>query len=332
MASRTSRARKPRTPEPSPPRPRSVVAVIGSHSFLGSRLLARLRDDPRWTRLVAVDVRPPEEAHPRVVFRRLDLSRPSAEIELAEVLTSEKVDTVVHVAFLGGPIADQAFAHELEAIGTLNVLTACTEAKVARLVVQSTTAVYGAHPRNPALLTEDQPLRAGGVRFLEDRVDAEGALARHAREHPERQVAILRLATVVGRKVRNVATRYLRAGVAPTLLGYDPLVQALHEIDAVEALALAVGSDATGAFNVVGAGVLPLSTALRLCGTTPLALPAPLARSVLGALGAFGLTSVPPAFLEFLRYGWVADGERARLALGFVPRFSTREAILQVGA
>src|SRR5262245_61472719 len=133
MGSRPRRTRKA-----SPPRERSSVAVIGSHSFLGSALIQRLRDEPRWKRIVAVDVRPPEGAHSRVVFRRLDLSRPSAELELAEVLGAEEVDTVVHVAFLGGPIADQAFAHELEAIGTLNVITACTAASVERLVVQST--------------------------------------------------------------------------------------------------------------------------------------------------------------------------------------------------
>jgi UDP-glucose 4-epimerase len=279
--------------------------------------------------LVAVDGRPPAETHPRVVFRRLDLSRPSAELELAEILESEAVDTVAHVAFLGGPIADQAFAHELEAIGTLNVITASTAANVRRLVVQSTTAVYGAHPRNPALIGEDQPLRAGGVRFLDDRVDAEAVLARHAREHPNRQIAVLRLATVVGPNVRNIATRFLRAGVAPTLLGFDPLVQGLHETDAVEALALAVASEAKGPFNVTAPGVLPLSTALRLCGTRPLAVPTPVARLLLGTLGAFGVSNVPPAFLDYLRYGWVADGERARRELGFVARFTTREAILQ---
>src|SRR5262249_42109845 len=158
-------------------------------SFLGAALAARIRDDPEVARVVAIDVRPPEEVHPRVGFRQLDLSRPSAELELADVFHHEGVNTVVHVAFLGGPIADVAFAHELEAIGTLNVLTASAAARVDRLVVQSTTAVYGAHPKNPALITEEQPLRAPeGFRFLGDRLEAEREVERFARDHPRTTV------------------------------------------------------------------------------------------------------------------------------------------------
>src|SRR5438876_996424 len=61
--------------------------------------------------------------------------------------------------------------------------------------------------------------------------------------------------------------------VCPSLLGFDPLMQFLHEEDAVSALCLALVSDVRGAFNIVGEGVLPYSTVLAMLGRLPLPLP-----------------------------------------------------------
>jgi UDP-glucose 4-epimerase len=84
----------------------------------------------------------------------------------------------------------------------------------------------------------------------------------------------------------------------------------------------------SGAFNIVGDGVLPLSRVIHLAGRIALPVPHPLAGGALSALWLTQMSSLPSAFVDYLRYVCVADGERARTELGFRPAHSTREAIL----
>lgn len=307
-----------------------VVGIVGSDSFLGRSLAERLSRDPSIERIVQVDLRPPEHLPPNSIFRRVDLTRPSADQELADVLLVEKVDTLVHLAYFGTPVPDASYAHELEAIGTLHMLSAVATAGVRRLVVQSTTAVYGAHRKNPQLLTERHPTRGAPTsRFITDKVEAETQVLRFAADRRRQvEVTVLRFAPVVGPTVRNLFQRYLTRSFAPTLAGFDPLIQTLHEEDAVDALEAAVKSGARGAFNVAPDGVLPLSTALRLSGAQPVPLPSPLAAATLQGLRASGLTPTPASMLNYLQYVFVADGSLFRKTVGFSPRFTTREAIL----
>ena len=42
-----------------PAKPGRVVAVTGACTYLGSELLRRLEEDPRYSRVLALDIRPP---------------------------------------------------------------------------------------------------------------------------------------------------------------------------------------------------------------------------------------------------------------------------------
>lgn len=319
----------PKMPKRGEPRSR-VVAIVGSQSFLGRRLCAALADDPAVDRIVAVDIRPPETTSPKLQYVRVDLTRPAATGELTEALGDEQAGSLVHLAFLGARGADDAYAHELEVIGTMHVLAAAAAAGTRRLILQSTTAVYGAHPKNPNVLPETRaPLGSEQSRFVSDKLEAERQLLRFAGERRGVSVAVLRLGPVVGPQVENLFTRYLLGRLSPTILGHDPLLQALHEDDAVAALRLALRrGEARGIFNVVAGGVVPVSTALALCGTRALPLPYGVAGRALELLNALGVTPAPASFVDFLRYTCVADGARARAELGFEARHTTRDALV----
>jgi UDP-glucose 4-epimerase len=167
---------------------------------------------------------------------------------------------------------------------------------------------------------------------VRDKVDAERQVARFAEKHPETLVTVLRTCSIVGPRVHNYVTRYFSRRVVPTLLGFDPLMQFVHEDDVLSAFLLALSRDCPGAFNVVGAGVLPLSTALKLAGRVALPIPHVVAYPLVHALWAMQAVEAPAAFLDYLRYLWVADGARAREVLGFVPRHTSREAFLSIFA
>jgi UDP-glucose 4-epimerase len=301
------------------------VAVTGASGDFGKLVLSRLERDPAVESILVLDVAKPEGA--KVEFHRVDLTRHDAEAELTEALSERPVDALYHLAFLYGPIRNGSLAHELEVIGTMSVLTAVGRARLPRLIVPSLTAVYGARGQHPALLREDTPLLGcPHSRFVSDKVEVEGQVRAFRERHPDTRVLVLRFAPVLGPSVDNPTTRFLRRNVVPTLLGYDPLWQAIHEEDAGRALHLALTADASGEFNIVGRGVLPLSGLIYQSGGRPLPLPGPLFRAALHALDTVGAPGLPVALLDYIHYSWVADGEHAESALGFIPLHHARDA------
>jgi UDP-glucose 4-epimerase len=311
--------------------PGRVVAVTGACTFLGGELLRRLDEDPRYSRVIALDIRPPLQAKPgsKIEFIKLDLTQPTVDAELATLLSHGKVDTFVHGAFLSHPTHAAEWAHELEDVGTMHVLNACSGAQPRRFVMISTTLVYGAHAKNPNFLTEDSELRGHrDSRFVNDKVRAERQVQRFAKEHPEVETCVLRFAPILGPTVSNMYTRFFSRPVAPVMMGHDPLMQFVHEQDAAFALQKAVESHATGAFNIVGKGVLPYTTVLALLGRVPVPMPQLVARQLSKVLWATQLVGSPPSFLDFLLYLCVADGTKARRELGFSPRLSIKRTIL----
>jgi UDP-glucose 4-epimerase len=193
----------------------------------------------------------------------------------------------------------------------------------------SQTLLYGPHPSNPNHLTERHPLRGiRGSRFLADKIDAEREVRRFADEHPDTCVTILRLAPLLGPTVESWVTRWLSRRLVPTMMGFDPLVQFLHEMDAVAAFKLALDRRAPGVLNVVGEGVLPISTVTKLAGRVSVPVPGGVMRATASLLWMASLNEAPPHFVAFLRYLCVADGAEARRALGFVPSCTTREAVI----
>jgi UDP-glucose 4-epimerase len=306
-----------------------VVAVTGAYSFIGAELLKRLERDRRYYKLLAVDVRKPAFAMHKTQFHKIDLTLPTADADLAAVLKREGVDTVVHAAFLSSPTHSAAWAHELESIGSMHVLNAVAESNVRKLVVWSQTVVYGAHPANPNFLTEDHELRGGSSksRFVRDKVEVERQVRRFRGENLDTIVTVLRTAATLGPTIRNFATRFFQRPVAPTLMGFDPLMQLVHERDVVEAFVRAVEADSPGEFNIVGDGVLPYSTILAMMGKVPIPMPHFLAYPLSQALWATQIFDSPPNFLDFLRYLCVADGEKAQRVLGFVPKYDIKATI-----
>lgn len=307
------------------------VAVTGATSDLGRLLLPRLERDPEVARIAALDVATPRELGPKARFHRVDLAKPGGERELEDALSAAEPDVLYHLAFVAGRRHGPSAAHELEVAGSLRLLTAVAQRPVRTLIVPSLTALYGARPQHPALLPESTPLlECPESRLLRDRVEVEKQLAEFQQRYPQVAVLVLRFAPIVGPTSQNPITRWLSARVVPTLLGFDPLWQVVHEEDAAEALHLAARTARGGAFNVVGRGVISLSALIRAAGSRPLPLPAPVARTTIRALHAAGVASVPMPLLEFTRFGWVADGSRAERELGFLARYDCREAAATV--
>lgn len=246
------------------------VLLTGTAGFLGKSLLSRLLSDARYERLIAVDVqsldvRSLPSRKRRTKFYKVDLTHPRADEMLVEIMNGEKPDIIVHTGFYQRPIEDTTYAHEVNSIGTMHILSACSEFPVRKIVVSSRTLVYGAHYDNPHYMTEDyHPRPRLDYEFQLDKVEVERQLLRFWKDNPNTLVTVLRHCSIMGPSVDNCWTHYLSMPVCPTVLGYNPLIQFISEDDVIDAFKLAVDEDFPGVFNIVGKRVIPLSMVFRL--------------------------------------------------------------------
>ena len=156
----------------------SVVLVTGVSRFVGGRLAARLAADPTIDRVLGVDTVPPRRdllrRMGRAEFVRADIRNPL----IAKVISTAKVDTVVHAAMSANPrdSGGRSTMKEMNVIGTMQLLAACQKStSVGRLVVKSTSAVYGASSRDPAMFSErDEPKALPASGYAKDAVEIEG--------------------------------------------------------------------------------------------------------------------------------------------------------------
>jgi UDP-glucose 4-epimerase len=305
----------------------SVVLVTGVSRFLGGNLAARLAADPSVGRVLGVDTVPPardlRSRMGRAEVVRADIRNPL----IARVVARAEVDTVVHVPVPPEPSGrGGAAAREANVLGTMQLVAAAQRApSVRRFVLASTTAVYGAGPRDPALFDEamtpnDQP--SGG--YARDAAEVEGYVRGLGRRRDDVAVTVLRLADVVGPRIDTALTRYFALPVVPTFLGYDARLQLLHEEDALAVLERAAAHDLPGVFNVAADGVLMLSQAIRRAGRVPLPVPEPAAGTVGRALAAARVAAFAPE--PSLAFGRVVDTTRLRHEFGFTPRWTTAQA------
>lgn len=304
------------------------VLITGVSRFLGWRLAKRLQGDDSVGTVIGVDLEEPPVPMPGLEFIRADIRSPV----IARVLESTAVDTLVHTNIQSDPahFGGRLRMKENNIIGTMQLLAAAHRAaRIRRVVVKSSTAVYGSGPGEPSILAEDfDPRGARLSGYGRDCADAETNVRDFGRRRRDVDVVILRMQNVIGPTVRTSMTDYLSLPIVPTALGYDPRLQLLHEEDAVEALYVSATSDARGIFNVAGDGVAYLSKAIRLLRRVQLPMPTAVAEGTGGFLRRLGVVDFPVDQLSLLMYGRVVDTSRLKRTLSFTPKYSTEATIV----
>jgi UDP-glucose 4-epimerase len=306
------------------------ILITGVSRFLGLRLAKRLEDDPRVESVIGVDLEEPPVPVKGLEFVRADIRSPM----IARVLETTKVDTLVHTNIASTPalVGGRSQMKENNVIGTMQLLAAAQRAtRLKRVIVKSSTAVYGSSPSEPSIIPEDHAARDAALSgYGRDCAEAEQYTRDFGRRRPDVDLVILRTQNVVGRTVRTNITEYLALPVVPTALGYDPRLQFLHEEDAVEALFAALAGDRKGIFNIAADGIVYLSQAIRMMGRTQMPLFLPAAQSTAGILRRLGIVDFPTDQLKLILFGRVVDTRRAKAALGFSPRFSSMDALVDL--
>ncbi|MDF5754924.1 NAD-dependent epimerase/dehydratase family protein [Spongiactinospora sp. TRM90649] len=315
-----------------------TVLVTGVAGHIGARVASVLAADPEISRVIGVDtVPPPSPASDgglalggvplgRTEYVKVDLRSP----DITQVIAAADIDTVVHVNLVSTPSgeAGRAQMKEHNVIGTMQLLGACQRSPlVRRVVVRSTTAVYGSSARDPAVFTEDaDPPEPPSHGYAKDAVEIEGYVRGFARRRPDVAVTTLRFANFMGPGVDSPLTRYFSQPVLPTVFGFDPRLQFVHEDDGVEVLRRTAMEDHPGTFNVAGEGVLLLSQCVRRAGRPSVPVPSPAFGLLSEVARRVGLVDFSPEQIRLMCHGRAVDTTRLPAELGWKPKFTTAAA------
>ena len=298
------------------------ILITGVSGFPGNRVAERLLELPGYN-VIGLDVEKPAEELKGLDFIQADIRNPL----MVELLKTENIDTVCHLGFLESDRPNE-MAFDFNVMGTTKLFSACAEAGVRRIVIKSSTWVYGANPQNSAFLNEDKPLRgsrsSGTVRDL---LEIESFCNGFRQDSPEVALTVLRFAPMIGPGVDTPMTRFLIDSYAPLLLGFDPRMQVIHEDDVTGAIVHALLTASSGTFNVASAGVMPITRMTGFVGKPLLMAPyfcLYLKSRWFSNLMTFTHWPIEP---DYLRYHCVADTRKMDAELQFIPRYTAEEAL-----
>ncbi|HEX8802877.1 MAG TPA: NAD-dependent epimerase/dehydratase family protein [Acidimicrobiales bacterium] len=301
------------------------VLVTGLGTFWGGRVAQVLERDPDVDVIIGLDTTEPTVELERTEYVRSD---PSYSI-LSRIVHATQVDTIIHTFLVvdAGQMSGRR-VHEINVIGTMNLFAAASqpESRVTNVVVKSSTLVYGSSYRDPVWFAEETPRSSTPRHRIERSLgEVESYVRDYAVDNPHVTLSLLRFSNVLGSDIVTSITKALQLPVVPSIWGFDPRLQFVHEDDVVRAMMFVLDRQLGGVYNVAGDGLLPWSEVVAMCGRRRLPLP-PVGRSLLGGpLSHLGV-ELSPELAELLTYGRGADNRRLKEA-GFSYGYTSAGAV-----
>lgn len=303
------------------------ILITGIAGGQGQLVTRKLLQRGNGYQVLGIDRRPWENRPRGIGMTLTDVRKRKFE----DLVRREKPDTIVHLAGVRHFKAHPAVRHEINVNGTGRVLDFAIAHGVRQVVILSSSYVYGALPENPYYMDESFPLNASRTYpEMRDLAELDMLATAYLWRHPDITVTVLRPVSVLGCHLHSTIGRYLKHERVPTVMGFNPMVQFIHEDDLTEAIVLSIERGVRGAFNIVGSGAVPLHVAVHEVGSQTLPLPEPIVRPAIALLFRWGLYPFPPRAIDFAKYQCTLDGSRFRAATGFTPRYSLAETFASV--
>ena len=312
------------------------VVVTGATGNVGTSVVEALSSDPAIHSILGLARRPPAHWSP-----------PKVEWASADVVTADLVsrfrgaDAVIHLAWLIQPSHDLEVLRATNVEGSRRVFRSAAEAGVRNLIYASSVGAYSPGPKDRPVDEAWPTAGIGSSFYARHKAEVERLLDGFEADHPEMRVVRMRPALIFKREnasgIRRlffgplVPTRLLRPNWIPVVPRVDRLVfQCLHTSDVAEAYRLAVTSDVRGAFNLAADPVLDGDELGRVLGAKPLPLPGAALRLLADVTWRLHLQPTPAGWVDMALSAPVLDTTRARRELGWVPRFTSHEALLDL--
>ncbi len=311
------------------------VVVVGASGNVGTSLLDALADEPRVESVLGIARRLPRERFPKVEWRSADVVRSPLEPLF------DGADAVVHLAWAIQPGRDQETVRAINVDGSRRVFEATAAAGVPALVYASSVGAYGPGPKDRRV---DESWPTTGIQssfYSRHKAEVERLLDRVEREHPSLRSVRLRPGLIFKREAASEIRRLFAGPLLPGSLLRRPLIpaiphverlvaQGVHADDIGEAYRLAIVGDARGAFNVAAEPPLDAPAVARIFGARTIPMPAGALRAAANVSFRLRLQPSEPGWLDMGLQTPLMDTARAREELGWKPRMSAVDALLEL--
>jgi nucleoside-diphosphate-sugar epimerase len=312
------------------------VAIVGATGNVGSALLRALGDDERVREIVGIARRRPDRDMPKVTWQPADIATDDLEPALAGA------DVVVHLAWLIQPSRDERATYAVNVEGSRRVFEAAARAGAGALVYASSVGAYSPGPKDRAV---DESWPTGGIAtsfYSRHKAAVERILDRFETDHQHMRVARLRPGLIFQREAASEIRRYFAGPLLPGPLvrrGLIPVVprtprlrfQAVHADDVADAYRRVIAQrDARGAYNIAAEPVLDPGELARLLHAREVPVPAAVLRTLADLTWRLRLQPTPAGWLDLALGVPIMDTTRARTELGWEPRRSAGDALLEL--
>ena len=240
--------------------PPKTVLVTGASGYLGKHLIHALASDRKGIKnIIAADIRvpSPESREKGITYLKADVR----SLELNRIIKAHSVDTIVHLATIVTPPkgSSQNLAYSVDVIGTQNVLNACIENRVKKIIVTSSGAAYGYYADNAPLLTEKDPIRGNKeFPYAYHKRLVEEMLAEYRIEYPQLKQIVFRPGTILGENVSNQITNLFEKKIVLGIKGADSPFVFIWDQDVVNCIKKGITEDKEGIYNLAGDGTLTM--------------------------------------------------------------------------
>jgi nucleoside-diphosphate-sugar epimerase len=309
------------------------IVVTGATGNVGTSVVEALAADDRVGEIIGIARRLPEWRPPKTRWLALDVG--SDDLRPA----FDGADAVIHLAWLIQPSRDAAELERVNVGGSRRVFEAAAAAGVGALVHASSVGVYSPGLKWPAV---DESWPREGVPSLF--YARHKAAAERMLDDLDDRLRIVRLRPGLifkreaGPEIRRLfagpflPTRLVQPGRLPLLpLPERLVVQCVHASDVADAYRLAALSpDARGAYNIAAEPVLDRAELARALRSRAVTVPARPVRALADLTYRARLQPAPPGWLDMGLAVPTMDTRRAREELGWTPRHTAREALLEL--
>jgi UDP-glucose 4-epimerase len=311
------------------------IVVVGATGNIGTSVLRSLEKEERVESVLGLARRMPSLVMPKVEWA-------SADVVSDDLVPHFRgADAVVLLAWIIQPSRDLNKQWMVNVEGSMRVARAVKEAGVPSLLYASSVGAYSPGPKDRRV---DESWPTGGVPtsyYGRHKAEVERRLDRFEQEAPGVRVVRMRPGLVFKKEAAQGIRRLFAGPFFPGLLANPALIniipeiedlrsQVIHSYDVGEAFRLAIVGEARGAFNLAAEPVLDSQEIGRILDARTVPVPERLARAGAGISWRLRLQPVPPGWLDLSRQVPIMDTTRARTELGWTPRYSADETLLDL--
>lgn len=296
------------------------VCIPGIAGRLGQLVATKLVAEGH--EVIGIDRRHWTDPPAGVELHDVDIRKRAAE----DVFRTRRPHAVIHMATVTHLfVAPTEERYRINLGGTRAVFEHCRDYGVEHAIFVGRHTYYGASADSPLYHTEDDPpMAVTTFPELADLVAADLYATTALWRLPDLVTTVLRLVYTLGPTGHGTLATFLRGAHVPSILGFDPMFQFMHEDDVASAIVRALDARVRGVYNVAGPQPVPLSVVVRGTGRALVPVPEGIFRAM---LGRFGMPKLPPGAVSHIKYPVVVDASAFRKATGFQHRIDEVEAM-----